>query len=354
MKFSIKSFFLVMSCIAAVYWFLIAKDVYESDSKLVVKSLSEPASSMDIMTIIGNPSARQEEYIAKDYLLSKSFAMKAAQDLKLKEKLEGTYLEFSWYLPKNATSEEFYDLWLKMVKVELKEPSGFLNIKVKALTAEDALKLNKYLLKESELFLNNYSKKIVNDQLTFIKARRLEIEKELETARKNLTEFQKNNKILDVDLESKEIASLISNLEAEHAKLKTELDSLRTTHLESSDEYKILNGKVSALKNQIDSQRKKLSKSRDWENSIEWASLKRKLEFLELEWNSALKQEEKLAYDTARTLKTAVVLEQPLMAQEATLPNRVQEFFTVLLISGVLSLLIWIVKGLIKEQKARS
>lgn len=353
MKFDIKKLFVGLTAACGVYWGFMALDVYETDSKVAIKSLNE-SPSVDLSTLITNPGIRREESTAKEYLLSKSFALQAEKDLKLISSLKGNYTDFRWYLSSEPTSEEFYKMWSNIVKVELKEPSGFLAIKVRSLTPEDSLKLHNYLLKNAELFLNESSKKVVQEQFSFMKQRRLEIEKELEEARKSVTEFQKNKNMLDLDLESKEIASLIANLESEHAKLKVELDSLRSTHVETSEEYKILKGKVTALSTQIASQRKKLSKSRNWENSIEWASLQRKLEFLEAEWKSALAQEEKLSTDFARKLKTMVVVENPVLPQEAVYPNRIQEFLTSLFISAIMCLLMWILKGIIEEQKRRA
>ena len=157
--------FLVVAPVAAsaVYFGVVASDVFVTESRFVVRSSEQPSAPSlggllkGITPAVGSENAM----VVRDYLLARESISELDRHLGLREhyrKGDGLQAFPAWF--EDATLEQFYEYLPKMATLNVDSQSGVASLRVKAFSPDLAFKAN-----EAMLVMARERIKTLNDQI---------------------------------------------------------------------------------------------------------------------------------------------------------------------------------------------
>ncbi|WP_373740496.1 capsule biosynthesis protein [Neisseria sp.] len=230
------SFWLIVvlpTLLSVLYFGLVASDRYVSVSSFVIRSPQKSTSVTGLSAFLQNVGfsrSSDDSYIVHQYMLSRDAVAQLDKSMKIADKYGSGNVDFiSRYntFGFNGGLEGLYDYYQNKVLIDTDSTSSISTLTVKAYTAKDAHDINVRLLTLAEALINRLNARARQDMISFS-------EKEVEKAAANvneisdqLREFRAQNKIFDVDQQSKLRLQLISKLQDQHILVQNQLSQLK-------------------------------------------------------------------------------------------------------------------------------
>ncbi len=336
------------------YTMVIAQPRYVSTSDVVIKQVSEAnvstGSGISALLGVNNTSSEDARYLT-NYILSNDMVKKLDKKLNLRDAyyLEGS--DFIYELPKDATQEELLDYFKSRVKISLDEQTYILKVSTEGFQPEFALKLNQAILKESETFINNISQDIATDQLQYAHNQLKEAEKRLHTAKNKLLNYQDENQLIDPKNNAQMVNQLVSNLQVQLSKLKTEERQLLSYLNDTAPQIVSIRSQIIAIEAQIEEENAKLTSPTSTKlntQMVQFETIKSEVEFASDLYKMSLSSLEKARLEAFRKMKNMVVISAPYKAEEPLYPRKQYIIWTslvfLLIFYGFVRLLMAVVK----------
>lgn len=159
--------------VAAVYYGLIASDIYISESRFIVRNPQHAAPTGVVGALLqGTALARSMEdtYSVHDYMLSRDALRELDQRLHVRETYSNPAIDFfdrfharGWF----SSFEDFYRYYGRRVSVDYDTVSSISVLTVRAYTAEDAYRINGALLEMGERLVNQLNERSREDLIRF-------------------------------------------------------------------------------------------------------------------------------------------------------------------------------------------
>ena len=314
---------------ATIYLLFIAAPRFVSESEFMVRTLgsSDMGNLATLLTDQKVTRASDETYAVSAYMTSRDAVDTLVKTDRLREILGSPDADFINRFPSfftRDTRERLYWHFQNYVDLDVSSESGIAKLEAIAFTPQDALSLNKAMLRNAEAFVNKLNTRIFEDSLT-IAAADVEAQKakftEIEA---RLTAYRNAESVLDP---SKEVADTLTRIGALMTKLsQAESEVAQTTTLAPrSPQIASLASQVAALREQIAAERARMVGDRGALAGkfaeFDRIMLDRTLASKQLE--SALASYDKARADATRQhfyLQTVVAPEAPDMA---TRPRRI-------------------------------
>ncbi|MBS9779729.1 MAG: capsule biosynthesis protein [Moraxellaceae bacterium] len=336
------------------YTMVIAQPRYVSTSDVVIKQVSEAnvstGSGISALLGVNNTSSEDARYLT-NYILSNDMVKKLDKKLNLRDAyyLEGS--DFIYELPKDATQEELLDYFKSRVKISLDEQTYILKVSTEGFQPEFALKLNQAILKESETFINNISQDIATDQLQYAHNQLKEAEKRLHSAKNKLLNYQDENQLIDPKNNAQMVNQLVSNLQVQLSKLKTEERQLLSYLNDTAPQIVSIRSQIIAIEAQIEEENAKLTSPTSTKlntQMVQFETIKSEVEFASDLYKMSLSSLEKARLEAFRKMKNMVVISAPYKAEEPLYPRKQYIIWTslvfLLIFYGFVRLLMAVVK----------
>mgnify|MGYP003625177271 CR=1 FL=1 len=348
------------------YQLIWASDRYESQAGLIVKEPDNTSTldpSMALLAGIGGTPANTDTELVKAYIHSNDMLLYLEQKLGVIEHFSDNKIDYFSRLETNASRESTLRFYIDKVKIEIDEKSGVISVYTQAFTPEFAQKLTGHIIQRSEWFINEISHELAKKQLLFIQKEHALTETRLQKAKTKLLTFQRKYNLLDPEAEGMAAQEITYQLEAEIAAKQAQLNTLESSM--SANAPAVINAKseLSSLKNQLNMQRSKLT--RNVENNsgkIDSASdsvgeilskftdYKIDMEFALQAYSASKISLEKSRIEAYRQIKYLVVVEAPVLPQEAKYPHatyNISLFFVLqLMLIGILKIILATVEEL--------
>jgi capsular polysaccharide transport system permease protein len=317
---------------AAVYLLFIAAPRFVSESEFMVRTLgsSDMGNLATLLTDQKVTRASDETFAVSAYMTSRDAVDTLVKNDRLRDILGSPEADFINRFPNMFTRdnrERLYWHFQDYVDLTISSESGIAKLDAIAFTPQDALALNKAMLRNAEEFVNKLNTRIFDDSLT-IAAADVEAQKtkftEIEA---RLTAYRNAESVLDP---SKEVSDTLTRIGALMTKLsQAESEVAQTTTLAPrSPQIEALESEVSAVREQIAAERARMVGDRgalaNKFAEFDRIMLDRTLASKQLE--SALASYDKARSDATRQhfyLQTVVAPEAPDMA---TRPRRLLDF----------------------------
>jgi capsular polysaccharide transport system permease protein len=335
-----------------IYQLVIAAPRYVSESEFMVRTLasSDMGNLATLLTDQKVTRASDETYAVSEYLTSRDAvdALVAQDGLKaILSRPEGDFINRFPNIFTRDTREQLFRHFQNFADLSVSSDSGIARLRTTAFTPQDAVTLNRAMLKNAETFVNRLNTRVFDDSLA-IAAREVEAQKakfsQIET---RLTAYRNGANVLDPN---REVADVLTRIGALMTRLsKAESNLAETTSLAPrAPQLAGLNSEVAALREQVAQERLRLAgqgnslstKFAEFDNIM----LDRTLASKQLE--AALAEYDKARQDLARQhfyLQTVVEPESP---DQAALPRR---FLNIVLIGAVSLCAYSILRALIKN-----
>lgn len=321
--------------LAFVYFYLIGRDRYQVTSSVLVRKSSEtavPSFSLSSLVGGGNLESLEDARYLRTYLtspqvledLDKRLNFRVAYARKGPDLLPGVWA--------GASREDVFEVFKRQISVGLDEMSGELRIATYGFEAKTALDLNRFLIDQSEKFVNRLNQDVYRQQIDFTKQQVSLNARRVKEATLELQEFQRANKLLDARAVAQGNEQFIGALEAELAKQRVQLATLQRQFSDpKAPEIEAVNAQVQELQAQIRKERGALV-SRDGKNlnekALQLAELEANLSYATDLYKAALASAEKTRVDSLQQQRFMALLSKPLLPEDPWQYWRHKGFFT--------------------------
>jgi len=157
---------------AAIYFGLVASDVYISESKFVVRAPERTGMSPLGLLLKGAGFSRSQDdsYVVQDFMLSRDALATLDARLKVRQAYSNPDVDRLSRFPGvdwDDSFEAFHRYYMKMVDIQVDSGSSITALTVRAFTAQDALRINRQLLEMSEALVNRLNERGRQDLVRF-------------------------------------------------------------------------------------------------------------------------------------------------------------------------------------------
>jgi len=335
-------FLLIPVVLTSTYLLALAANRYESVSIVSVRQVGQDslASSGIAAMLGGNPSAREDVLYLQKFIHSLDLAKRLDASLELRRHYGSTYRDLIGRLWEFSSQEAFLDHYRRHVSVIFDDLAGTLRVGVQGYDAEFAQALASAILSESEAFVNEYSRKIARDQLSFAEQELREAAARLQQAKESLMLFQRENQMLDPLAQARAASTVYAELAAQLSRLEAELKTKQAYLGAGSFEIRGLEDQIRAVERQIQAEgARTTAQGKDAQLNAQAArfqDLLLQVEFSQEAYKLALGALESARIDSTRKAKSLVVIEPPGLPDSAAYPERLYWIATVLLIGLLL------------------
>jgi capsular polysaccharide transport system permease protein len=324
--------------VAALYFSAMAQDRFVSTSIISVRRAandSVAANGLAMLLTGAGSSSQEDSRFLREYLHSLGLMQKVDEQLRLREHFAASYSDPFFRLWPQASQEWMLEYWRSRVNVQLDELSGLLTLRVEGFEPDYAQRINGFLLKESEAFVNEISHRIAREQMAFAQGELDRAVEKLQTERSALLAFQSRHQVLDPVEQAQAAGALTAELRGQLAKVEAEL-STKLSYL-NEDAPDVVTLKNQALSLRLQAQRETRGAIQPGDASlnrlaIEFRALKARVVFAEDAYKASLAALENTRLEAGRKVKSLVVIEPPTLPQTAAYPRRIYNLITVLVI----------------------
>lgn len=336
------------------YMLMFAAPRYVSSANVVIKQVSEQgATGTGLSALLGvNNTNRDDAVYLTEYILSNDMIDKLDKrfDFRKSYRLDGN--DFINEIKEDATNEELAEYFKKRVSISLDEQSSILTLQTQGFTSDFALDLNRAILAESEIFVNDISKQVANEQLEFVTTQANDAQTRLDEAKQKLLDFQNTNEIFDPQVNAQIVNQVIASLQSQISTLRTEERQLLSYLNPEAPQVVSLRSQIASVEKQIQEEKAKLTSTKDNklnEKTAQFEALKADVEFANELYKLALTSLENSRIDAIRKMKNLIVISSPHKAQEATYPRTAYVIGTSLVLLLILYGFVVLVLAIIRD-----
>ncbi|MCE7029169.1 hypothetical protein [Jiella avicenniae] len=335
--------------LSVLYFGFIASDRYVSESRFLVRSAStqDVSGLTSILRTFGISRADDDSYAVQSYILSRDALRDLMKTLPMETFLnrDGIDVFSKCYLPWSSRDfENLYQCYTDRVSAVREETTGISRLEVDLFTPDDSKQVADALLELGEQLANRMNRRAEYDAVSNAKEFMAQAEARLVDANKNLTDFRNQENMLDIQGGAAPTSSVIAGLTAELARTQAEIQQ-QTRVSPGNPGLASLKTKASVLQEQIQTERAKLTGSSDaLSNQIsdfEDLTLRKQIADQALSIASKAIDQARLEAKRQRIYIETVVT--PNLPDQATQPRRLRIITTVLAVSLMLFVSIWMI-----------
>lgn len=331
--------------IVAIYLFIFASNRYVSSSQVVVRQQEsgQQAGMPGIAMLVGavDPVSREDTLYLKEYIVSHDMLRVLEDKLRWTENYAGKWNDPLFYLSSSATSEEKLKFYQRMVTTNYDETTGLLQIDVQAFTADYAQEVLKEILVQSEVFVNDITRSMADEQLSFARRELMSSAERYEGKQAELLAFQNEHNLFNAEVTAESMSQIVANLEAEIVKEKARLNGLKTRLAANAPQIRSQENKINALIKQLETEQRKIT-SGDFKsaedmlnlNSIAFEYRRLQVDLLVAEefYKTSLAVVENAKLETIKNIRSLIAVVQPNLPQQAAYPRTIYNLITVLIV----------------------
>lgn len=246
--------------LAAIYYGLIASNIYVSESRFVVKSPDQKKSQVstlaNLVQTTGLSGGQEQTNEVLTYVQSRNALKALEKNARIREIFSDPSADFISRFPQPFSSSSFESLFKyygKMVEASLDTETSTAVIKVKAYNPRDAYLVNLKLLELSEDLVNRLNGRAQSRGILEAQRQVDLATRRAQAARTALSEYRNSHEILDPAKQAVGVLEIANTLTAERAALQAQLENMRRL-TPSNPSIPALRGRIAAISTQINSQ----------------------------------------------------------------------------------------------------
>lgn len=244
------------TALSAIYFGLVASDIYISESKFVIRTPERQTSGPIGLILQGAGFARAQDdsFSVQEYVQSRDALKQVDAVIDLKKLYTDPNIDiFNRFgaLDGNLSTENLYKYFRKQVYIQLDSTTSVSTLSVRSFTPGDAARLNMELLKISEELINRINTRARQDLITAAKQEVEDASKNAKDASIALQRFRTSRSVLDPERQASFQLQQITKLQDELLASKLQLNQLRIQTPDNS-QIKSLQGRISLLEREIE------------------------------------------------------------------------------------------------------
>lgn len=341
----------VPASIAAVYFGLVASDIYISESRFMVRSPAKPVQSGVLGTLLqgsGLSRSLDDQHSVHDFILSRDALRELDNEMGLAKRFAERRIDFvnrfaaiDW----DDSFEGLHKYYQRRVSANLDSKSSISVLRVSAFTAEDAKKINERLLAMSERLVNEMSERSREDIVRFAANEVKLAENKAKAAALAVAAFRSDKSVVDPEKQSAFQLQQLGKLQEELIATKMQIAQLRAAAPDNS-QIASLNIRQGSLQKEIDAELGRISgRGGSLTNkAAAYMQVALEREFAEKQLAVALTLLETARHEAQRQQLYLDRVVQPSLPDYAVEPRRIRSVLIVLVLGlvtwGILALLI--------------
>ncbi|ALR22785.1 hypothetical protein ATN00_19490 [Sphingobium baderi] len=340
----------IPTLLAALYFGLLASDVYISESRFIVRSPDKPAPTGFGVLLKGASlaGAGEEIYAAQDYVASRD-ALQALNKDGAFTRAYGT-TAVSFFDRFNAggfhpTFEDLYKYYEKKVSVAHDTTSSIVTLTVRAFTPRDAQHFNEQLLEMAEATVNKLNDRGRQDLIRFASREVDDAKAKSQAAALALSAYRNQAGVVDPEKQATVQIQMISKLQDELIATRTQLLELRA-FAPQNPQVEVLVTRARGLSGEIDEQLGLVAGSQKSLSSraAQYQRLALESQFADKQLASAMTSLEEARNEARRKQAYVERIVQPNLPDDALEPRRLRGIISTFILGivawGVISMLI--------------
>ncbi len=315
----------------AIYLNIFASPLYESQSKLIVKS-TEGGSSFDpssiLLSSVSGTGFNTESQLVEAYIQSADMINHLDEKLSLSDHYTSSDADFFSRLSKDYYQEELIEFYLDHVTVSVDSQSSVITLKTRGFDQAFAQAINQAIVEKAEEFINTINNDLARNKLEFAQGEHEIVETKLQQAKTELLAFQAQYNVLDPTAEGAAFQQIAFTLEATLAQKQAELNTISRVMSDSASEVINLKREIAALESQISAQKQKINMPDENGNPISVSELMARYSNLQVQlqlavqaFSSSLITLENARVETYQKLQYLVTVESPTLPENNAYPT---------------------------------
>ena len=336
--------------VAAIYFGLLASDVYVSQSQFVVRSPDKPAATGlgVLLKSVGFSNAGDEIFVAQEYVKSRDALRSLERDGAVRHAYGNPSISaldrfngFGW----NGSFEDLYDYYRSKVRVEHDPTSSITTLSVKAFRPDDARRINRELLELSEALVNRLNTRGEYDVLGYAQREAREAEQQARRASQALAAFRQRSGVVDPERQAGVQLQLVSKLQDEIIGARLQLQQLQVVAPENP-QIPLLQARIEGLSRQIDVETGRAAGSQRSLSTaaVQYQRLVLDRDYADKRLGAAMASLQEARNESRRKQAYVEHIVEPSLPDEAQEPRRLRGIFATLVLGlvayGILTMLL--------------
>jgi capsular polysaccharide transport system permease protein len=246
--------------LTAAYLYGRAADQYHSELAYSIRSeesASAAAGLIGAITNLGTGSASDTD-ILFEYIRSQGIVEIIDREIDLRTIYNRAEGDPVFTLGPDASIEALVAFWRRMVRISFETGAGIIHVEARAFTPEDARAISTAILRHSSELVNKLSEQARSDAVRFAQEEQTAAEAALQAMRAKLSDFRRENRIVDPSGDVAGQAGLLNALQSELAQALVERDMLSTYADEGDQRMLQANRRIDAIGARIEAERASL------------------------------------------------------------------------------------------------
>lgn len=327
--------------LAALYYGLLASDVYVSESRFVVRSPERKVASPlgAVLAGVGFSKAQDDSFSVRDYILSRD----ALQVLNARIGLGTSYASgevdrlnrFAGLDPDNSF-EALYRYYQGKVGVVTDSSSGITTLTVRAFSAQHAVDANRILLEQSEALVNRLNERGRKDLVEYARQEVAQAQEKATNAALALSQYRTKQSVLDPEKQAATQLTQVARLQDELTATRMQLAQLRAL-TPRNPQIPAVEGRVRTLETEIARENARVTGAGNslTQKSAEFQRLALEADFAAKNMASALAGYENALSEAQRQQVYLERIAQPSKPDRAQEPRRLRSVFITFLLGLV-------------------
>lgn len=310
----------------AFYFAAIRSDGYVSRAQLVVERDAQgavPGLELGLLDLSGG-SSKVDALLIRTFIGSRAMLDHLQATLDLRAHYQSRDVDFGSRLREQDSEEDFYEYFSDHVKASVDSESSVITLEVVAYTPAFAQQVAEAIVRRSEEFVNEVGRQGAREQLAFVQSEVDQASRRMRAAADALIRLQREYQVFSPEAESETSSRIVSELQAELAKQKTEIKALQAYLNPSAPEVIAAQKRISAIEQQLLQERRR--QVGDKGEGVNDLMLRYQAAQLDVQltgdlYQASLKSLEMTRLDASRKAKYVVRVSPPSLPDEAELPH---------------------------------
>lgn len=344
---------LLPSLLSAIYYGLVASDVYVSEARFIIRAPQRQATTglgavLQSAGVSGFARATEDIYAVHDYMLSRDALKLLDEAVKFRAAYSSRDIDRLSRFPAldfDDSFEALHRFYQRHVELTLDATSGISTIRVRAFDAELSQRINTLLLDTAERLVNRLNDRGREDLIRFAQTEVAAAEKRAKEAAVAIAQFRGDRGVVDPERQSANQLQQVSKLQDELIATRAQIAQLRA-FAPDNPQLQSMQLKASTLQSAIDAEIAKVAggKSSLAGKAAEFQRLAIEREFADRQLQSAMISLEQARNEAQRKQLYLERVVQPSRPDVAMEPRRLRAIVSTVIFSlvawGILTMLL--------------
>ncbi|MFN4156352.1 MAG: sugar transporter [Paracoccaceae bacterium] len=318
--------------VSAFYLFAFANDQYASRAGFTIRQEDGNSASAILggLSFLTGSGQGVHAGVLHEFMQSQTMMEKVDARVNLRAHYsQGWPTDVVYSIWENATTEELFRFWKRVLRLSYDSSSGLIDLTVQALDPVTAQTIAQVILEESQNMINQLNETARRDALTNADRELDQAVADLRVARGALTVFRAQTRIVDPIADIQGRMGVVSNLQQQLAQALVEFDLLDPSTRVDDPRRAQLSRQIDVIRNRIEQERNFFGTTTDPNSEdtypemiAKYEGLSVDLEFAERNYTAALAAKQAAVSNANRQSLYLAAYIPPTKAQDAEFPKR--------------------------------